>query len=112
MPPEAFDGRWAHPAAAHGRRLDSAARQWGDWAGRNESRRWSEGGTATTWKEAHDAMASASEGLDVLFVGIVALLLGMTSGISVALHSYVLGVGALVLSLLGWGLTLKLATRF
>lgn len=57
-------------------------------------------------------MASASEGLDVLFVGIVALLLGMTSGISVALHSYVLGVGALVLSLLGWGLTLKLATRF
>jgi hypothetical protein len=57
-------------------------------------------------------MAFASAGYDVLVVGIIALLLGMTSGISVAVHSYALGIGALVLSLLGWALTLKLASRF
>jgi hypothetical protein len=50
-------------------------------------------------------------GLAVIGVGIVAFLLGVVSGIAIALHAYGLGFGALVLSVAGWFLTLRLAAR-
>lgn len=56
-------------------------------------------------------MTLGSEGFAILLVGFVSLLLGMATGIFVALHSYPLALGVFVLSLLGWGLTFKLSTR-
>ena len=48
--------------------------------------------------------------LSILGVGIVSLLLGIAGGILVGVHAYLLGLGSVVLSLLGWGLTARLAT--
>src|SRR5690606_26049459 len=48
--------------------------------------------------------------LSILVVGIVSLLLGIAGGILVGSHAYLPGIGCVVLSLLGWGLTARLAT--
>lgn len=56
-------------------------------------------------------MTLESGGVAVLLAGIVSLLFAMASGILVAVHSYPLALGALVLSGLGWALTFRLATR-
>jgi hypothetical protein len=56
-------------------------------------------------------MTATSEPLAILIAGIVSFLLGVAGGILIALHSYALGLLALVLSLAGWGWTLKLSTR-
>ena len=41
---------------------------------------------------------------------IFTILLGIAGGILVGVHAYLLGLGSVVLSLLGWGLTARLAT--
>jgi hypothetical protein len=52
-----------------------------------------------------------SQELPILIAGIVSFLLGVASGILIGSHSYATGVVALVLSVAGWGLTLRLSTR-
>jgi hypothetical protein len=56
-------------------------------------------------------MTPIAQAVSVLVVGVVTFLLGVVSGISLALHWYALGVVALVLGAAGWLATFALGRR-